>query len=476
MNKFDLSQIKSIYFVGLGGIAMSATAGIAKKMGYEVAGSDAKELYSPAKEVLEEEDIECALGYAEQNIAASVADLYVISAGEDLANPEVKWLVDNSKEYVSYPELLYALAEDKIRIVVTGTHGKSTTAGMLGFILQHLDDSSFMTGAVLQGYTNNFHEGDGHYFVFEGDEYKATFDDPTPKFHYYIPDIVVLNNVEFDHPDIFGNLEEVKAEFLELITNLPDDGLVVYNADDVNASDIVYRQNHRSFGFSFETPSTMQVIEMHLEKGITHFTVKNSLDPENTRTEKYFTELAGAINVRNSLAVITVLRSLGFQPESIQQHLERYKGVKRRFEVVSEEMGITIVDDFAHHPTAVKETLNAARQRYGGARVWAVFEPHTYSRTKATLEDLSHSFNEANEVLLAPMYGARERQDVVGIKDEEVLAAIKEHQLNTRLVKDRAEALSILQSEVKEGDVVLVMSAGTFNKLAYELRDALNRN
>lgn len=467
----QLDQVSSIYFVGLGGIAMSATAAIAKKRGFSVSGSDAKELYSPSKEVLEEQGIQCFAGYREDQIKNSQADLYVVSAGEDASNPEIAWLIDNQKNYVSYAEFLYSLAEEKIRIVVTGTHGKSTTAGGLGFLLQHLDDSSFMTGAVLQKSTVNFHSGDGHYFVFEGDEYKATFEDPTPKFHLYKPDIVVLNNVEFDHPDIFHSLEEVKQEFAELLENLPDDGLVIYNADDVNASDVVYNQNHRAFGFSLENESEMKVDGWAQQGGSTRFRVVNKLDPENVRIEEYSTPLVGELNVRNALAMVTTLRALGFQPESIQHYLSGYFGVKRRFEIISETNGITIVDDFAHHPTAVRETLEAARLRFGEARIWTVFEPHTYSRTKATLPELSKSFGDANQVLLAPMYGAREHQDSVGIRDEEVLEAVRKNQPITRLVKDRAEALEILKAELKPGDVVIVMSAGTFNKLAYELAE-----
>lgn len=468
MSDLHLLPNSKIYFVGIGGIAMSATASIAKQLGFEVEGSDAKELYSPSKEVLADQDIVYFSGFAEENIAQSDADVYVVSAGEGVDNPEIAWLVENNKEYISFAELLQTLAEDDIRIVVTGTHGKSTTAGMLGYVLQHIDDSSFMTGAVLQGVNTNFHAGSGHYFVFEGDEYKATFDDPTPKFHYYKPDIVVLNNVEFDHPDMFASIEQVKNEFYELLEHLPNDGLVIYNADDTNASDIVYRQNIRAFGFSIDNPSEMQAEQITYAGEVTKFRVTNKLDPENTRVEEYETPLIGEINVRNCLAVVTTLRALGFQPEAINFWLAQYTGVKRRFEIVSTKNDIIVIDDFAHHPTAVRQTLQAARQRYGDAKIWAVFEPHTYSRTKATLPELATAFVDANQVILAPMYGAREHQDTVGIVDADVLEAIQKHSPHTRLVKDRHTALEILKAEVQPGDVIIVMSAGTFNKLAYE--------
>ena len=185
----DIKNIETIYFIGIGGIAMSATAGIAKDLGFHVLGSDAKSVYAPARDVLDRYDIEYFVGYDKQNIIDNPADIYVLSAGEDQNNPEVAYITAQDLPYVSFSELLYELSKEKLRIVVAGTHGKSTTAGLMGSMLKEIDDSSFMIGAVLQKEQTNFHKGEGHYFVFEGDEYKATFDDPTPKFHFYKPDI-----------------------------------------------------------------------------------------------------------------------------------------------------------------------------------------------------------------------------------------------------------------------------------------------
>src|SRR5581483_1634671 len=189
----DLSAILApgakIYFIGIGGIAMSAAANIAASFGYEVLGSDSKEVYSPAKDVLDESKINYTVGYLEANAKNSGAALFVLSAGEDESNPEVKFVVEKDLPRVGLAELLGFLAAERLRIVVTGTHGKSTTTALIGHLFKNLDDSSFMAGAVLQNYGANFYKGDGHYFVFEGDEYKEQFDDPTPKFHYYNADI-----------------------------------------------------------------------------------------------------------------------------------------------------------------------------------------------------------------------------------------------------------------------------------------------
>lgn len=493
----DLEQIRKIYFIGLGGIGMSAAAGLAQEHGFAVAGSDAASVYPPAKDILAEHNIAVGVGYSRERIAASGADLFVVSSGEDSHNPEVAWLLEQGREYVSFCELLYELSSEKLRVVVAGTHGKSTTAGMLGHALRSIDDSSFMVGAVLKNYDTNFHSGQGHYIVFEGDEYKSTFDDPTPKMHYYKGDVLVLTNLEFDHPDIYLNLEEIKHEFRDLVANLPDDGIIVYNADNQNLADVAYRETGRSFTFGVHNAAHVQVSDIgYGDGGPTTITVRNKLDPANERLETYETMLPGEINVYNALAAITTLRALGFQPEVVRQHIASYEGVKRRFDVLTPLSsplekgglgGVVVVDDYAHHATAVRETLEAARRKYFTARssslaphssptLWAVFEPHTYSRTKATLAELSESFNAADQVLLAPMYAAREKGTNLGINDTEVLAAIQAHQPHTRLVADKTETLDILKKELRPGDVVVVMAVGSFNRLAYELSEWLSIN
>ena len=512
----NLEQVSKIYFIGMGGIGMSAAAGLAGEQGFVVLGSDAHTIYPPAKDVLDQHGIEVGVGYSADRIAGSGADLFVVSSGEDQHNPEVAWLLGQNIPYVSFCELLHELAQDKIRVVVSGTHGKSTTAGLLGHIFKNIDDSSFMVGAVLKNYSANFYSGQGHYFIFEGDEYKSTFDDPTPKMHYYKGDVLVLTNLEFDHPDVFANLEEIKQEFQELVARLPDDGIVVYNADDKNLADVVYREGKRAFGFSLHNPSDMQATDITYTDAGAIFTIINKLDPDNTRSERYEISLPGEINVYNALSAIATLRALGFEPELVQQYLLSYTGLKRRFDVLLEGP-ITIIDDYAHHPTAVRETLEAARMRLGQTQslelssfakasadkgvmsqevgqdtyksdihnsklithnsvLWAVYEPHTYSRTRATLGELAKSFGSADQVLLAPMYGARETGTDPGVSNEQVLEAIAEHQPNTRLLKDKQEAVDILKAEAKSGDIIVVMAVGSFNHLAYELSDWLQTN
>jgi UDP-N-acetylmuramate: L-alanyl-gamma-D-glutamyl-meso-diaminopimelate ligase len=466
----------------MGGIGMSAAAGLAREQGFEVLGSDAATIYPPAKDVLEEHGIEVGIGYSADRVRSSGADIFIVSSGEDTHNPEVAWLISEAKPYYSFSELLYELSKDKLRVVVAGTHGKTTTAGLLGHLLKSTDDSSFMVGGVLRNYNTNFYSGTGHYIVFEGDEYKSAFDDPTPKMHYYKGDILVLTNLEFDHPDVYQDLDEIKTEFRELVANLPDDGIIIYNADNQNLADVTYREAGRSFTFGIHNPAHMEVSNMSYgADGLTTISVRNKLDPDNERLETYTTSLPGEINVYNALAAITTLRALGFQPEVVEKYLAEYTGIKRRFEIITESPFL-VIDDYAHHATAVRETLAAARTRFfqtesenlvanPGSRLWAVFEPHMYSRTKATLPELAESFGDADEVLLAPMYGAREHANNVGITDTEVFTAIQKNQPHTRQVANKQEAFEALKKELRPGDVVVVMAVGSFNHLAYELSE-----
>lgn len=474
----NLDSIKKIYFVGIGGIAMSAAASIAAESGFEVEGSDSKEIYSPAKDVIDAGGLKYQVGYSAENIKKSGADLFVLSAGEGLENPELKYIIDNSLERSGFPELLYEIAKENLRIVVTGTHGKTTTTGLLGHLLKNLDNSSFIAGGVLQNYGKNFHKGSGHYFVFEGDEYKTQFDDPTPKFHYYKPDILVLTNLEYDHPDLFESMKSLEEEFRILIADLPEDGLIVYNADDALLTKLVHESNVSAASFGIENEADFKVEQIQYGADFTTIEIMNKFSKNVSskllgQTEQYKIQLPGKINVYNALAVIATLRSLGFNQEQIALDLLSYKGVKRRFELVGVKNGVTLIDDYAHHPTAVRETIEAAKLRYPNSKIWAIFEPHTFSRTSATIEGLAKAFDSADEALISEIYPAREKIADATITSQQVVDEIKKNNSAARLVHNKQEALDILKSEVKSGDVVIVMAVGNFNRLSYELKEKI---
>jgi UDP-N-acetylmuramate--alanine ligase len=256
---------------------------------------------------------------------------------------------------------------------------------------------------------------------------------------------------------------------------MPEDGLIVYNADDPSVSKLVHESNVSSASFGIDNPADYIAEKIDYTTDYTTIEVTNKFSKNISsqllgQTEQYKTQLPGKINVYNTLAVVATLRALGFQQDQIALELLSYQGVKRRFEIVGQRNGVTLVDDYAHHPTAVRETLQAARLKYPKAKIWAVFEPHTFSRTQATLPSLAKSFEAADEVLISEIYPAREKKSDATITSSEVVKEIQNK--NVRLVHDKQQAQDILKNEAKPGDVVIVMAVGNFNRLAYELKEA----
>lgn len=428
----DFERIKKIYFVGIGGIGMSACAGLAAAQGYDVSGSDSKDIYDPSKSVLDSHGIKYFVGYDRNNFQE--ADILVCTAAEDDHNPEVAKAKSAGVPVIGYPELLNWLAKDKKQIVVVGTHGKGTTSGLLGFALRKLEDSGFFVGAVLSDMKTNFYWGSGPHFVIEGDEYKTSAHDKTPKFMYYVPAVLLINNIEFDHPDIYPDIEAFKKPFVELIEKLDQSAVVVFNQDDKNASEIASGFSGKKIGFSV-----------------------------NVRSEY---KLPGVVYAYDYSAALCVLQQLGYEYERVKDIVAKYSGVKRRYEIVY-NADITIIDDYAHHPTAVKATLEATREKYPGRRIVCFFEPHTYSRTRKTLTQLKNAFAASDLVYIAEVYPAREQKLESSITGYDVVKAISENHSNVHLVLDKQDALKKYRHE--KGDVVIVMAVGSFNTLSYDL-------
>lgn len=438
-----LENVKKIYFIGIGGIGMSAVAGIAKAKGFKVLGSDASDVYDPSKAVLDKYGISYNIGFDLKNIAdfeLSANDLVVVGAATDLENPELKYAKEQNLKIVGYPELLGLLVVDKKRIVVVGTHGKGTTSGLIAFALKALEDSGFFVGAVLADLQTNFYYGTGKNFVIEGDEYRSGVDDPKPKFAYYNPDLLLINNIEFDHPDIYKDLEAFKEPFKKLVSEMNEDSVIVYNADDTNVLEVVALSRARKVPFSLK--------------------------------EQKNYKLPGKAYAYDYLAAKTILETLGFDFASFEKYFLEYTGVKRRYELIYEN-NITIIDDYAHHPTAVRETLKATREKYPNRRIVCFFEPHTYSRTKETLPDLKKAFASADLVYIAEVYPAREQKLASSITGTDVVKGVSEYHKNVLFVSDKADALEKYRAEKKDGDVVIVMAVGSFNTLVYDLKKEL---
>jgi UDP-N-acetylmuramate--L-alanine ligase len=460
-------QIKKIHFVGIGGAGMSAVAGLASNRGFKVSGSDSTEIYNPTKSVLDQYGIDYQIGYDEGNIVSAAPDLVVATAAVDESNPEITKALELNIPIISFPEVLGHLTNDKKRIVVVGTHGKGTTSGMIAYALKELTDSSFFVGGVLSNLNTNFYFGKGEYFVLEGDEYKSANNNLRPKFSYYNPDLLLINNIEFDHPDLYPDLESFKKPFRELVASMGEDKLIVYNADDKNVLEVIEHGKARKIGFTFKAyqSGSEYSASYHQSSEISEIEV----DLKQKRHAHVQTFLPGMIYAYNTLAALSVLSELGLSVEQTAPFLEQYKGLKRRFELVTDKP-FPIIDDYAHHPTAVKSTLETMRAKYPDKRIVCFFEPHTYSRTKQTLPELEHAFDSADVVYISEVYPAREQKFPESIKGVEVVSAVSKHRLDVHFVENKGDALAKYKAAFQQNDVVVVMAVGSFNTLAYDLK------
>lgn len=461
----DLNKVHTIYFIGIAGIGMSAVAALSKKMGFEVSGSDQEKVYPPAVDVLTQNNIKFYRGYHATHIQNY--DLVVIGAGENPnENPEVTEIIKKGMPFVSFAELLYALTKDKFRIVVTGTHGKTTTTALLAWALQQANkESGFFIGGYSRDFKTNFsliHSSP--YFVMEGDEYYSSFFDKRPKFLHLHPSLLLINNLDLDHFDYYRNLEDLQEKFKKLIKTLPPEGVIVACHDDVNLKKILKNSERKVIWYGLKGNNlTWKGEKIHYQDNFLVFTARNL---ENKEQAVIKLKIYGKHNVLNCLATIATLDYLKIPLEQYKNSLAEFQGPRRRFEVVGEISGITVIDDYAHHPTAVKTTLEAVRARYLQQKIWVVFEPHTFSRTKATLEQLAESFQAADEVIIPDIYPAREKFQKSMITSQDVVDQIKKFQQNVHYLPDREKVLNYLLKHLKPNSIVVIMAVGDFNQVA----------
>ena len=461
-----------IHFIGICGTAMATVAALLKRQGHQVGGSD-QNVYPPMSDFLHAEQIPILTPFSADHIDPAL-NLVVVGNAISRGNPELEAVLERKSRYCSLPEAIrdHFLWASR-SIVIAGTHGKTTTTALTGWLLTHADrDPSVLVGGIALNFGDggsSYRAGRGRDFVIEGDEYDSAFFDKTAKFLKYLPDIAVINNIEFDHADIYANLDAVRFAFKRLVNLVPRSGMLLLGYDSADAAALrdVAVSPVETFGTA--DGSTWRAFDIEQRDGITSFTVHHA----GLEVGRFQSPLLGLHNVRNALAAIAAGSTVGIPAETLIAGIRMFKGVKRRLETVGIRGGVTVLDDFAHHPTAVHETLNALRTGYPGRRIWAVFEPRSASSCRRVFQDdFARAFGSADEVVVAAVFRSS-LPESERLSEERLVADLQARGQRARYIPQIDDIVKTIVAERRHGDVVALMSNGGFGGIHHKLLQAL---
>jgi UDP-N-acetylmuramate: L-alanyl-gamma-D-glutamyl-meso-diaminopimelate ligase len=469
MTGLPAEQPRHVHFIAIGGTGMGSLAGLLKARGWTVTGSDSG-LYPPMSTALEDWGIPVCEGFSPDNFLRDgevAPDLFVIGNAVRRDNPEAIAAMDSGVPYRSFSDALYELAmADKHPVVIAGTHGKTTTTNLIAALLQATGrDPSLLVGGISLDFDGSFREGKGECFVVEGDEYDTAFFDKTAKFLHYHPKTLVLTSVEFDHADIYRDLEHVKSVFRQGVESVPPDGTIVaaWGHDDVR--DVVYGAPCRIVRYAIDPCEGTSWRAANLEA--TPDGTRFDLIVEGDPPVRVRTPFHGEFNVENTLAALATVSTLGVPLEESVAALAGVRGVKRRQEIRGEEADVLVVDDFAHHPTAVRGSIGALRARYPDRRLVAIFEPRTNtSRRRIFQEDYARAFDGADRVWVqevpdGPIYSATGEVSEL-FSSTELCESLSARGIPADALEDVDSIVACAVSEARPGDILLVMSNGGF--------------
>jgi UDP-N-acetylmuramate: L-alanyl-gamma-D-glutamyl-meso-diaminopimelate ligase len=474
-----MSENKHIHLIGICGTAMASLAGMLKQRGFKVTGSDAA-AYPPMSDFLADLGIPIAQPFGPRNLEPRPG-LVVVGNAISRGNAELEYVLDQRIPFCSLPHLLHdEFLLGKEVLVVAGTHGKTTTTSMLAWIFHTAGmQPSFLIGGIAENFGSSFHLGQGKHFILEGDEYDTAFFDKGPKFLHYFPDAVILTSVEFDHADIYKDLDAVETAFKRLVNLIPRRGRIIAfdgATGEVSESPSLERCLSKAFcpveRYGTGERAEWRVTNMKFEAGRTLWSV---LRHGELWADLEF-PLAGEYNVWNATAAAALATAYGISKEEIADALKTFKSVKRRLEVKAQVNGVTIIDDFAHHPTAIAGTLRALRARYAGSRLWAILEPRSNTLRRRVLQtDLARSLALADEVIVAAVFRSEAVPENERLELPALAAEIQKNGRRARLVADADEVVQKIAPEMREGDVVAILSNGGFGgiyeKLPARLRE-----
>jgi UDP-N-acetylmuramate--alanine ligase len=467
MENIELKRNMKIHLIGIAGSGLSAIARVLLESGYSVSGSD--RVNSTYLTLLKEKGARIFIGHHSSHIQG--IDLVVRSSAILDDNVEVLAARQAGIPVLKRADFLNHLIKDQICIAVAGTHGKTTTTAMISWVLSQLNqDPSFIVGSVIKGINTNARAGAGPYFVIEADEYDGMFLGLKPH-------IAVLTNLEYDHPDCYPSLENYRQAFLLFVGQIPANGVLLYCGDDSGAANIVSEASGvTSLSYGDATSCDYQASNLSLnDSGGFDFDVTINAESKNIMPVSIRTglQIPGKHNVLNALAALAAVDQLNLSLSAAAGALASYQGTGRRFEILGEARGITVIDDYAHHPTEIRATLSAARAKYPGRNIWVVWQPHTYSRTRSLLPDYETAFADSDSLLITDIYAARETQPADGFSTKNLVDAIQHP--HVQHAAGLTEAAQLLLKNLSRGDVLLVLSAGDADRISMEVFQALKK-
>ena len=458
-----------IHLIGVCGTAMATLAAMLKAKGHDVRGSD-QNVYPPMSDFLVQQGITLLQGYRAEHISPEI-DLVVVGNAISRGNPELEEVLDRKIRYCSLPEAIRDHFLWGARsVVVAGTHGKTTTTSLLGWLLTHGGaDPSVLVGGIVENFDGSFRLGGGREFVIEGDEYDSAFFDKTAKFLKYLPDIAIVNNIEFDHADVYPDLAAIRLAFQRFVNLIPRRGLLLLGADNAEALGLQEKARCRVETFGLSDGADWQAHDLTTAETSTTFGVRRSRQPFAT----FEMPLMGAYNVRNALAAIAVGAHVGLNADTMAAGLRRFKGVRRRMELRGTVGDVSVYDDFAHHPTAIEETLVGVRTAYPGRRLWAIFEPRSATSCRRVFHsDFVRALSKADRVVLPAVFRST-LPDEDRLSPERIVDELDALGVNARYIPAVDEIVRVVSKESRAGDLVVIMSNGGFDDIHKKLLTAL---
>ena len=453
------------HFIGICGTAMGSVAAALQNRGYTITGSD-QNVYPPMSDFLIKNNINVSVGHDENNIPDKV-DLVVIGNAMSRGNVEVESVLNRKIPYTSLPELIkrYFL-QGKRNIVITGTHGKTTTSSIIAHLL---NDNGLNPNLMIGGIPLDIGEGgrftESEFFVIEGDEYDTAFFDKRSKFVHYMPEIVVVNNIEFDHADIFNNIEEIKLSFKRMLNIVPENGIVFVNGDDNNAVEVTENCRAPVIKVGANDDCDFKIENLNLESFNSSFSIKDN---------SYQLPMDGEFNVRNAAMAIAVTDFLNIDQQNIIESVSKFSGIARRQELRGEEKNVKVIDDFGHHPTAIAATIGALKQRYPDSKIWAIFEPRSNTSRRNLLQsELEDSLSQANGVIISEVPNPEKVPDGELLDVESVIENLSSKGKEAFIGLSSDDIVNKLIPLTSSGDTIVVLSNGGFGGIHEKLLEAL---